>query len=130
MNILARQRWHRPDRRRSMVMKNRIEHFGSTEMAPTGPSPVDGHEKITENILARPRWQRPVRACLRDLRFVEEMHGAQKVSRSHRTEMAPTGSSPLDGREKHIEPRWHRLDRACSTGYVFTMVKKSRQLIV
>ena len=26
-------------------MKNHREHFGATEMAPTGSSPVDGHEK-------------------------------------------------------------------------------------
>ena len=60
-NILARPRWHRSNRRRSMVMKNHREHFGATKMVPTGPSPVDGHEKITENILARPRWHRPDR---------------------------------------------------------------------
>ena len=42
-------------------MKNHREHFGATEMAPTGSSPLDGHEKNTENILARPRWHRPDR---------------------------------------------------------------------
>ena len=115
-------------------------------MAPTGSSLVDGHEKITENILARPRWQRPDRRRSMVMKKITEnilarpgWHRPDRrrsmVMKKHRehfgsTEMAPTGSSPLDGREKHIEPRWHRLDRACSTGYVFSMVKKSRQLIV
>ena len=82
----------RPDRRRSMVMKNLSEHFGATEMAPTGPSPVDGHEKITENILARPRWHRPDRRRSMVMKNRIEHFGA--------TEMAPTGSSPVDDHEK------------------------------
>ena len=67
-------------------MKNHREHFGATEMAPTGSSPVDGHEKITENIWARP-----------DLRRDRDF-GA--------TEMALTGPSPVDGHEKITENIW------------------------
>ena len=73
-------------------MKNLSEHFGATEMAPTGPSPVDGHEKITENILARPRWHRPDRRRSMIMKNLSEHFGA--------TEMAPTGSSPVDDHEK------------------------------
>ena len=64
------------------------EHFGATEMAPTGSSPVDGHEKITENI-----WARPDRRCSMVMKKIHREHfGA--------TEMAPTGPSPVDGHEK------------------------------
>ena len=72
-----------------MVMKKiHREHFGATEMALTGPSPVDGHEKITENI-----WARPDRRCSMVMKKIHREHfGA--------TEMAPTGSSPVDGHEK------------------------------
>ena len=82
-------------------MKNLSEHFGATEMAPTGPSSVDGHEKITENILARPRWHRPDRRRSMVMKNRIEHFGA--------TEMAPTGSSPVDGHEKSHRTFW--LDR-------------------
>ena len=88
----------RPDRRRSMVMKNLSEHFGATEMAPTGPSPVDGHEKITENILARPDRRRSM--------VMKKKHRVHFGS----TEMAPTGSSPVDGHEKSHRTFWRDRD--------------------
>ena len=87
-------------------MKNRIEHFGATEMAPTGPSPVDGHEKITENILARPDRRRSMvmkkntEYILARPRWHRSNRRRSMVMKNHREHFGATGSSPLDGHEK------------------------------
>ena len=63
------------------------------------------------NTLTKGRWHRLCRACSR------------APSLSTRCVVPPRW-------DEHTEPTWHRWDRACSRRYVFSMVKRSRQLTV
>ena len=75
-------------------MKNHREHFGATEMAPTGSSPVDGHEKSQRT-------------------FWRDRDGTDRrsmVMKNHREHFGATGSSLLDGHEKSQRAFWRDRD--------------------